>query len=580
MKLERVVIEDFKSIKKLNITLHDLTCLVGKNESGKSSILEAISFLNFPKNKMTISYTNKSSKRYDNDHFPNITGYFTLTELDNDNLLDLIPLEFNADNIAIPKPTFAFKWIKIIVSGDKLTDLIIDFVAGNNKGFNLESRFKGNDLVNLKNKILTEIIPNIELFSNDNLIFTPITLEQLNQKQPSNESFLRLFAIGGVKNTVVLKPVNIEKMEDKLFTIGEKITTLLQKNYSQDKSIVVQVKYTGNQFMVRFTDASNRSYSITEKSLGFQYFFAFLINKTYLNTIEERKNIFLLDEPGVSLHPEGARDLINIFEEIAIEDQIIYTTHNPFLAYRKKPDNLILAKKDPKNGTEIITKVYTNKYQVLRKELGLLLNDSFLVNDINLVVEGNADKYILHYIIHEDDVLEPLTWVHIFSADSATEIIPSVRYLNSLDLKGVVLLDADEAAKNEIKKPKFKTNITSKKGWSYLTLNNIIKDDKERTIEDMLFQEKFLEAYNKYYAEQAGTVEWKTNFIPIVPKIYDTPILNTLNPHFKKFADGGINKVAIFRKFTQLFPYDDNKVYYENLVDIIEEIQNQVLKLS
>ena len=47
MKLTKVEIFDFKSIKqeKIEINTNQL-CLVGKNECGKSSILQAISHLN------------------------------------------------------------------------------------------------------------------------------------------------------------------------------------------------------------------------------------------------------------------------------------------------------------------------------------------------------------------------------------------------------------------------------------------------------------------------------------------------------------------------------------------------------
>lgn len=579
MRLERVVIEDFKSIKKLNITLHDLTCLVGKNESGKSAILEAISFLNSAKYKLTLGHTNKNSKRYDKDDFASIIGYFLLTEEDNQNISDAFPIQFDEKKNAIPKTQLNYKWIRITVKGEKPENISLDLVSGNNKTYDFPYNHTVQEILDLEKK-LNSLIPIIELFTTDNLSLAPITIEELKAKNASHESFRRLFAIGGVQNFNSLNVAHLEKLDDKLSTIGEKLTSLLQKNYKQDKSLKVDVKFVGTKFMIKFVDASKRTYSITERSLGFQYFFAFLINKTYLNTISEEKNLFLLDEPGTSLHPEGARDLIQIFEDIVKEDQIIYTTHNPFLAYRKKPDNLILAVKDDKKGTEILTKTFTNKYQVLRKELGLLLNDSFLVNDINLVVEGNADKYILHYIIHEDDDLDDLTWVHIFSADTASEIIPSVRYLDSLDLRGVVLLDSDAAGKKEIQKPKFKKHILDKRNWSHLTHDENLKDGTERTIEDMLLAQKYVEAYNEYYTEQKETIEWTKPFSPLTVSKYSIPILDIINPHFKEFCSGGINKIAVLRKFTQLNPYDTNVGFYKDLKNILLEIKQRVLKLK
>jgi len=578
MKLDKIRVENFKSIKALTVNLHDLTCFVGKNESGKSAILEAISFLNFKKYKLSTDYTNKSSSKYNSEGFSTIKGYFILDKKDNLDLEDLFPLQFDETNKAIPKRKLNFKWIRLIVKGDKATDVEVDFILGNNNPSNIMSKYSKIEKEKIKERVISEFLPEIEIFTNDSLTLSPITLQEYQQKRGSYPSFSRLFEIAGLTDVTNIskKP---ERFSHKLDSAAKEITKLLTNAYKQDESLRVVIQYFGNQFMIKFEDESERSYSLTERSLGFQYFFAFLINKTYLNKIDKKQYIFLLDEPGVSLHPEGARNLINIFEDISKEDQLFYTTHNPFLAFRKKPDNLILVTKSSKKGTGLVTKVYTNKYQILRKELGLLLNDSFLVNDINLVVEGNADKFILHDIIHEDNEFEPLTWLHIFSADTASEIIPSIRYLDSLGLKGVALLDSDKAAKNEIKKPKFKKHILEKDNWSHLTLNEVFKDEEERTVEDMLDPVKYVKAYNEYYKEQKDTIEWKKPFTALTPQKYSVPILDMITPHYKGFAEGSINKIAVLRKFTQLNPYDNNEESYKNLKKLLLVIKDRVLKL-
>ena len=577
MILERVLIEDYKSIKRLNLNLHDITCLVGKNESGKSAILEAISQLNFYMYKLSLEKINKNSGRYDIDKLPSITGYFLLDENDIDYLERTIPFKFDANGKAIENK-FNYKWIRIVVDIDDENKIEIEFVYGNNKFDNLKDKVDKVAYEDVKQTIFEELIPHIELFTNDSLTIKPLTINELIKNTEDTKSFRRLFHIGGVKDFNTLTVANVDKLFDKLTAVNERLTELLQRNYKQDKTLKVEIVYTGDKFLLKFKDDSRRSYSLSDRSVGFQYFFAFLINKTYLNKIDFKQNIFLLDEPGVSLHPEGARDLVKIFQDIVKKDQVIYTTHNPFLVYKNKPDNLILVRKGD-NGTELITKVYTNKYQILRKELGLLLNDSFLVNDINLVVEGNADKYILHYLIHEEENLEALTWIHIYSADTASEVVPSVRYLDSLGLKGLVLLDSDDAGLNEIAKPKFKTHIIDKKNWDFLTLNEILKDKNKRTIEDMIDQGVYLASYNNYYKFVADTVDWKKEFEPIQVKEYKIPVLDSINTHFKEFADGGINKIGVFREFTKFYPYSEHKEKYTDLINILLLIKDRIIKL-
>ena len=80
MKLKSVEIYDFKSIsyEKLDINTNQL-CLVGKNESGKSSIILAISYLNILDTELKTSLLNKSSKNYPNG-LPLIIGTFQLNK--------------------------------------------------------------------------------------------------------------------------------------------------------------------------------------------------------------------------------------------------------------------------------------------------------------------------------------------------------------------------------------------------------------------------------------------------------------------------------------------------------------------
>ena len=69
MKLKTVEIYDFKSIsyEKLEIQSNQI-CLVGKNESGKSSIISAISYLNILETELDTSLLNKGSETVSYTH--------------------------------------------------------------------------------------------------------------------------------------------------------------------------------------------------------------------------------------------------------------------------------------------------------------------------------------------------------------------------------------------------------------------------------------------------------------------------------------------------------------------------------
>ena len=67
------------------------------------------------------------------------------------------------------------------------------------------------------------------------------------------------------------------------------------------------------------------------RSKGFQWFFSFYL--VFLVESEEghKDAILLLDEPGLHLHPTAQQELIAFFERLAERNQLIYTTHSPFL---------------------------------------------------------------------------------------------------------------------------------------------------------------------------------------------------------------------------------------------------------
>jgi predicted ATP-dependent endonuclease of OLD family len=576
MKLTKVKIEDFKSIKSLEINIHDLTCLVGQNESGKSNILEAIRYLDFNNNLLNHTLLNKNSEHFEKGGFPRISGWFDFSDDD-----DLLDFEKSIAELGMKDLDFlGLKGFLIIINSNQIEgiDIIFQF---NNRSQTIQKTIPDILIEEVKQVILDDYIPSIELFTSDDLELNPITNQQITERSEAHSAFFKLLNIGGISDPNILIG-DPEKTYDKVQYAQEKITKLFLEYYKQDPNLKIEIGSIRDTWLIKFRDATNRTYSLKERSVGFRYFFAFFINKYFAIENSENELIYLLDEPGVSLHPKGAKDLLELFEDIILNDQIIYTTHNPFLTCKNNPDKLMLVRKNGEHGTLIHNKPYANKYEVLRKELGLLLNDSFLVGKKNIVVEGVSDKFVLHQLIEEVDELEHLKWINIFSADSSSEVIPSVRYLNSLNLQGVVLLDDDDAAKKEITKPKFKENIIDPESWDYITVTGAKGESySEKTLEDIFDFDHYIKAYNTYYV-----IEWE-NLESLKPfQQYNNinkvrPILNEIKAHHKEyFGTEQINKVGVFRKLFELFPISENLKSYKNAINLIKALDNSLKKLN
>ena len=79
MPLTRLTIKNFKSIKYCDITLSDLNVLIGENGTGKTNLLDAISYFYY-----NLTGSNISTEIFDeNNHYRNLLEDFLLLNASN-----------------------------------------------------------------------------------------------------------------------------------------------------------------------------------------------------------------------------------------------------------------------------------------------------------------------------------------------------------------------------------------------------------------------------------------------------------------------------------------------------------------
>lgn len=88
----------------------------------------------------------------------------------------------------------------------------------------------------------------------------------------------------------------------------------------------------GNHFRIWVADRRRpQEVELEHRSTGLQWFLSFFLVFLHEARGQHRNCVLLLDEPGHSLHPLAQRDLSAFFEALAERNQILYTTHSPFL---------------------------------------------------------------------------------------------------------------------------------------------------------------------------------------------------------------------------------------------------------
>lgn len=192
--------------------------------------------------------------------------------------------------------------------------------------------------------------------------------------------------------------------------------------------------------------------NLDERSRGLKWFFSFYITfSADTNGGSADNAVLLLDEPGLYLHALSQGDLLRHFAS-DFKNQIIYTTHSPFMVPTENLDAIRTVNIDEDAGTTV-TDTPTGDSRTLfplQMALGFSLSQSLFVGPDNLVVEGVTDYWILSSVsehlagLKKQSMPKSLT---ITPAGGAQKVGYMVALLTSERLRVLVLLDEEKQAR-------------------------------------------------------------------------------------------------------------------------------------
>ena len=292
---------------------------------------------------------------------------------------------------------------------------------------------------------------------------------------------------------------------------------------------------------------------LEEQSKGFQWFFSFDLHFMHNSEGTFEGCVLLLDEPGLHLHPGGQADLLERLDAYAKKNTLIYTTHLPFLVDLREPERIKVINQtepgavvsDDLGGTQ------TDERLTLQAALGMSANQSYLVSERNLLVEGVHDYWIVAALsnIFEREGLACLPEdVLITAAGGASEIVPTATFMIGQELNIVALFDSDSAGKEAEEKlrKKWITRYKDARAVTLLLGDALGLPGEEATIEDLFadaeayYLEKVCESHelkfkSKGLATDAITLSGSG---PILPRLYQC--FNKFNVDFNK---GSVSKL-------------------------------------
>lgn len=160
----------------------------------------------------------------------------------------------------------------------------------------------------------------------------------------------------------------------------------------------------GNHFRIWVSDDRRpQEVELENRSTGLQWFLSFYLVFLVESLGEHKKATLLLDEPGMSLHPLAQRNLSAFFDSLSSTNQIIYTSHSPFLV---DADRLERARKvyvsadGTTKATPDLRHIEGDEGQAgaayaVHSALNLNVAESLLLGCQPVIVEGASDQHYL-----------------------------------------------------------------------------------------------------------------------------------------------------------------------------------------
>lgn len=442
MKLVKIRIKNYRSIKDsgdIKIA-EDLFILAGQNESGKSSILEALQLYEDEiANIETLNFELEKSQNFIQEIS---CTYSALNQSFYEDVINLLHEIANEQNLVVNalKPDeivdpnkiksiteftvikrFDFTTGSCIVSSEldnsslgKIISSIRDYTPpidrdSKVKRISIEAAQTMESLV----QSIWELTPRVILFNNfTDLLPDKIALTELNSQGVKG--------IKAVKNLESLLKIKFEEIAKKnipqKISITETESDTLSANFESDWK---QRIYGNNQVRIKFYIENNDSgvkelsffietkdnefLAPRKRSKGMIWFLSLWLE---LKAQENDDPIILLfDEPGQHLHVKANKDMLELFRGLTKKGhQIIYSTHSPSLIETNNLQNIGLVINHEQNGSIVegltTTKINTSNkrdaLQPIAEAMGMEpLKDFSVLSERNVLVEGLSDFWIL-----------------------------------------------------------------------------------------------------------------------------------------------------------------------------------------
>lgn len=374
---------------------NSVTCLVGKNEAGKSALLEALYLLNPAYGEDTFGADEQyprwlsvqDRKQEDLNERKPISAVFELSESDISAVEEVLGAGvLTGSQVTLKKKyggkrSWDFGWnekaaVDALVSGfpeslhpqfaatETLDELLAELEpseAGEGEethSEDVQAAWQAIDAAGLRDTgvflrvvaILKPRVPVFFRFTQYSTLPGRVDIEILASEpsegpaRSADQTARALLRLAGT-TTDDISQEDYEFRRGELDAVQIDLTNQVFEYWKQNPDLEVSIdvdketvwQQSGNTVVARYLDIRLRdkrtgySNNFSQRSSGFQWFFSFLAAFSEFEE-DDRSVVVLLDEPALTLHGRAQGDFLRfINERLAIKSQVLYTTHSPFM---------------------------------------------------------------------------------------------------------------------------------------------------------------------------------------------------------------------------------------------------------
>lgn len=395
MILKKVHVTNFRSVEDSGeFDLGQVLCLVGKNEAGKTAVVQALAGLHsHPSTPVTYDlerdyprrWLTEYEQRHEGKQAVVVTTEWTITPEESAVLTEQlgenglqsqtgkifrrygdgepqweVPINYAAvvEHLVEQKRLNASEKAPLgkATTSDELRKALEGVAERTEKQQRLLDKlnaYPGKNVRGFAEAVLKKSLPQFMYFSYCDRMVGQLRIDtyearRAGQQQPKIEAgeqvFLDFLEYAGTSVGEITSAATYEGLNARCEAASNRITHQLLEYWTQNPNLEVEVRVTKaepkdpppfNAGVIARARVRNNLHKVSvpfsERSAGFIWFFSFLVKFAQVQK-NGGKLILLLDEPGLTLHGKAQADLLRYFvEKLAPQHQVIFTTHSPFM---------------------------------------------------------------------------------------------------------------------------------------------------------------------------------------------------------------------------------------------------------